>query len=95
MVAFLCSDLQWSHIQPAGQFAHAEMLPVRRFFWDSFCRRFPNENRKNFDQLLTWLNDGLLSPEIDNIYPLEQFQLALQELGTGDCTGRLLLAVKN
>lgn len=60
-------------------------------FWDSFSRRFPDENRRNFDQLFRWLDEGRLMPEIHRIFRIEDFQAAFGELASGDAIGRLLL----
>jgi NADPH2:quinone reductase len=62
-------------------------------FWDSFCRRFSEENRENFRRLFGWLGQGLIRPEIHQAYRLDQFQEALAALATGQCTGRLLLKI--
>jgi NADPH2:quinone reductase len=63
-------------------------------FWDSFCRRYPETNRQNFVQLFAWFKDGLIRPEIHHVYALDDFRLALDELGRGQCIGRVLLDVR-
>ena len=62
-------------------------------FWDSFCKRFPDENRRNFTQLFAWYDEGLIHPEIQSSYRLEQFALALKELERGQSIGRIVLRV--
>lgn len=62
-------------------------------FWDSFCKHFPDENRRNFTQLFAWYEDGLIHPEIQSSYKLEQFDLALKELESGQSVGRILLHI--
>ena len=66
---------------------------VAGVFYGAFSERFPDENRRNFDQMFAWHSQGLIHPEIEETFPLDQFGLALARLTSGDAKGRLLLKV--
>jgi NADPH2:quinone reductase len=66
---------------------------VAGVFYGAFSDRFPEENRRNFDRMFAWHAQGLIHPEIQEIFPLDRFDLALAALTSGEAKGRLLLKV--
>lgn len=64
-------------------------------FWGGFWRAFPEKNRKNIQQVLSWFQEGKLSVKITESYSLEQAQQALLQLVNRKAHGKMVLHVQN
>ncbi|MGL1889905.1 MAG: NADPH:quinone oxidoreductase family protein [Reichenbachiella sp.] len=62
-------------------------------FWGGFFRNEPEKNRTNVIQLLKWFESGELKPQIEKVYPLEDFRLALESVINKDVKGKIVLVV--
>ncbi len=61
-------------------------------FWGSFAMREPAANRAHSVQLFQWINEGRLSPAIDEVFPFSRASEALQKLERREVKGKLVLA---
>ena len=62
-------------------------------FWGGFFRNYPDQNRKNIEQLLEWFQSGRLEAQIHKKYPLEETARAMQELLDRKVRGKAILLV--
>ncbi|PIB34843.1 NADPH:quinone oxidoreductase [Reichenbachiella sp. 5M10] len=60
-------------------------------FWGSFFRNNPEENRKNVSQLMQWFGEGKLEVPIDKVFPLANFEMALNTLANKEVKGKIVL----
>lgn len=60
-------------------------------FWGGFWRNFPDENRKNVEVLLQWLNEGKISPIISKEYSLNEIREALNNLNDRKVLGKQII----
>lgn len=60
-------------------------------FWGNFFRMYPEENKKNIQQLLSWLATKELTPKIDQVYPLAEAAGALQKIEDRKVMGKIVL----
>lgn len=60
-------------------------------FWGAFRTQFLAEDNANFSQLLTWWEEGKLSPHISKRLPLENVAEALSALSERRVTGKVVL----
>ena len=64
-------------------------------FWGNFFRKFPEENKQNIQQLLSWLDQKKLVPQIDSVYPLSEAAAALQKIENRKVSGKIVLKTGN
>ena len=60
-------------------------------FWGAFSMREPTKNAGYIREVLTWLEQGKISPSIDATLPLEEAADALGKLEKRDVKGKLIL----
>ena len=60
-------------------------------FWGEFRRRFPERVAQELAQLVTWLRDGKIHPQVSKCYPLSEGPGALQSLLERGASGKLIL----
>ncbi len=84
----------------AGQIAKIPLnLPLLKgchitgVFWSTFARKFPNQNRKNIQQVLDWYKQGKIKIRIHDIIPINDFIHAFEVLTSRTVRGRLLMKV--
>ena len=63
-------------------------------FWGGFWRVSPQGNRDNVFQLLEWLREGTIDPQIEEILPLERAVEALKRIESRQVKGKMVLRVK-
>ncbi len=63
-------------------------------FWGGFWRTDPQGNRDNVSQLLSWLEEGTIDPQIDEVMPLEEAVAALRKIEDRQVKGKLVLKVR-
>lgn len=68
----------------------AEIVGV---FWGSFTDREPEENLRNGAELFQMLSDGTLSPRVTNVYPLEDYESALDLMASRRAKGKVVLRI--
>ena len=61
-------------------------------FWGDFADRSPEKNRANFDQVLDWTAEGIISPRISARFPLESAVEALSTIADRSVIGKVVLA---
>lgn len=62
-------------------------------FWGGFWRSDPEGNRKNVDQLLHWVRDEKIIPQIKKVLPLKEAQMALDLIEQRKVLGKIVLKV--
>lgn len=60
-------------------------------FWGEFRRRFPARAAQELTQLVAWLREGKIHPQVSQRYPLAEGALALQALLERSALGKLAL----
>ncbi len=60
-------------------------------FWGAFSMREPEKNAGYISEVLTWLEQGKISPSIDATFPLEEAAAALTKLEKREVKGKLIL----
>ena len=61
-------------------------------FWGDLVERFPDQNRANVARLEQWVEQGLIRPHVDKVYPLDQAPAGLAYLADRRVMGRVCLA---
>ncbi len=61
-------------------------------FWGAFVEHFPEQNRANLAQLQQWVEQGLIRPHVDQVYPFEQAPIGLAYLADRQAMGRVCLS---
>jgi NADPH2:quinone reductase len=62
-------------------------------FWGAFTAREPDTNRKNFEQLFRWFEEGKLKPSISHRFPLERAAEALEAIVRREVVGKAVVTV--
>jgi len=62
-------------------------------FWGGFWRTNPAGNRRNVEQLLDWLSEGKVLPQITKRLPLDRAKEALQIVADRKVLGKIVLEV--
>ncbi|WP_370087412.1 NADPH:quinone oxidoreductase family protein [Ekhidna sp.] len=62
-------------------------------FWGNFFRNFPEENKKNIQELLGMLATKKVCPFIDEIIPLHEARNALEKVENRNVKGKIILEV--
>jgi len=60
-------------------------------FWGAFSRRDPEKNRRNLAHVLSWIEEGKISPHLDAVLPFEQATEALEQLEQRKVRGKIVL----
>ncbi len=60
-------------------------------FFGSFAQRDPKHNMQNFQQLLTWIDEGKLTPLISATFPLDQGAEAIKRIAARQVTGKVVV----
>lgn len=61
-------------------------------FWGAFIEHFSEHNRANMAKLENWVEQGLIRPHLDRVYPLDQAPSGLARLGGRRAMGRVCLS---
>ena len=61
------------------------------FYWGAHRAFAPEIMKSSFEELLTWLGEGSLTPLVSRTYPLGEAPAALQELKARRTTGKVVL----
>ena len=64
-------------------------------FWGGFWRVDPKGNYKNVMQLLEWMKEGKISPQITEERPLSEAATALQKIENREVRGKIVLKVND
>jgi NADPH2:quinone reductase len=62
-------------------------------FWGAFTAREPETNRKNFEQLFRWFEEGKLKPSISHRFPLARTADALEAIVRREVVGKAIITV--
>lgn len=62
--------------------------------WGNSLRRDPAPHAVNIDQILRWIAEGALRPEIEGVYPLARVTDALEHLEARRAKGKLILKIR-
>jgi len=60
-------------------------------FYGSFAQRDPKHNMQNFQQLLSWVNEGRLKPFISATFPLDRGAEAIQRIAARQVIGKIVV----
>jgi NADPH2:quinone reductase len=63
-------------------------------YWGGFTRRDSARNRRNFETMLRWIEEGKLRPPAVTSYPLEEGAQAMQALVERRSTGKLVVTTR-
>ncbi|MEJ8475825.1 NADPH:quinone oxidoreductase family protein [Roseibium algae] len=66
---------------------------VLGIFWSEAIIRDPDGHRENMTQLLSWVVEGKLKPNIHAVYPLEKIAEALSEISERKVQGKVILTL--
>lgn len=61
-------------------------------FWGDLVERFPDQNRANVARLEEWVEQGLIRPHVDRVYPFDQAPAGLAYLADRRVMGRVCLS---
>ncbi len=64
---------------------------IRGVFWGAAIKKDPESHKKNMAQLLTWVQEGKLKPNIHAVYPLSEISTALDEIAARKVFGKVIL----
>ncbi len=64
-------------------------------FWGNFFRKYPESNKENIQDLLKWLENKSLKPQIDKVYHLSSSAEALQKIEKREVMGKIVLETAN
>ncbi len=64
-------------------------------FWGGFTKRDPARNRRNFETMLGWIDEGKLRPPVVKSYPLPEGARAMQDLVSRQSTGKLVVTTRS
>jgi len=64
-------------------------------FWGGFFRKEPEENRKNFIELIKLLEKGAINPPIHEVFKLADAGAALREIMERKVIGKIVLSVED
>jgi NADPH2:quinone reductase len=62
-------------------------------FWGAFTAREPETNKKNFEQLFAWFEEGKLKPVISKRFPLAEGGKAIRAIVDREVVGKAILTV--
>lgn len=62
--------------------------------WGRYAREYPEQHRKNVDQILGYFADGLIKPRVDTIVPFENFADAFEIFEQNKGKGNTVICVK-
>ena len=62
-------------------------------FWGGFWRVNPEGNRRNVEQLIQWLKEERIKPQIDKVLPLEKSREALEDIIMRKVKGKIVLSI--
>ena len=60
-------------------------------FWGAWTARNPDKNRANAAQILSWVAEGKLKPQVDTVLKFTEATQALERLQARDVKGKLVL----
>lgn len=63
-------------------------------FYGAFSMRFPEQNRKNFSELMALFGSGKITPLIGAEYSLEEYADALNCLAQRRAIGKVVVTIK-
>ncbi|MDT0575883.1 NADPH:quinone oxidoreductase family protein [Croceicoccus sp. F390] len=62
--------------------------------WGNSLRADPRPHAENLEQIMAWIAQGRIRPEVENVYPLDEATQALQHLEARRARGKLILKIK-
>ena len=68
-------------------------IHLQGVFWGRFIEEQPEDYTAHMQQLLTWVEEGTLTPHIDAVYPLAETVDALDRLASRKAQGKLLISL--
>ena len=60
-------------------------------FWGAWVGQFPDENKKNFDELFNLHSEGKINPEVSQKYSLEDSASAFTHLANRKAKGKVVI----
>ncbi|MDQ4420977.1 NADPH:quinone oxidoreductase family protein [Sphingobium sp. DEHP117] len=66
---------------------------IRGVYWGAFAEREPDRHAAHVRQLITWWEDGRITPRIDRIYPLTEGGNAIAHLASRSAIGKVVVEV--
>ena len=60
-------------------------------FWGRFTTEEPDRHRANFQQLVSWVEDGTLVPRIQKNYPLSEGPDAMRWVADRKAIGKVII----
>jgi NADPH:quinone reductase len=62
-------------------------------FWGAFVGRYPEQHRRNVEELMGWWRDGKLRPHVSSTYPLDRAAEAIRELADRKAKGKVVVTI--
>ena len=66
-------------------------IDIRGVFWGTWTVKYPKQHKSNMDEILAFYKAGKINPRISNIYKLEDFALAFDELTNRKAMGKVVI----
>jgi NADPH:quinone reductase len=64
-------------------------------WWGTWLKREPGEHRRNVEELMGWIDDGTLKPEITERYAFQDYALAFRRIAAREARGKVVLRVQD
>lgn len=64
---------------------------IRGVFWGAFAERDPAKNAAHLQQLMTWWQEGVITPRIDRTYTLAEGGEAIARLARREAIGKIVV----
>jgi len=64
---------------------------IRGIFWGAFVAQFPEENKKNVEELFRFYTEGKIKPHVSAKFSLDQAGEAIQHLADRKATGKIVI----
>ncbi len=64
---------------------------IRGIFWGAFVAQFPEENKKNVEELFRFYQEGKIKPHVSAKFSLDQAGDAIQHLADRKATGKIVI----
>lgn len=64
-------------------------------WWGTWLARHPDEHRANLRELLAWIDDGTIAPNVTETFAFDDFRRAFQRIATREAVGKVVLRLRN
>ena len=62
-------------------------------FWGTWAAKFPAESHQNFQELIQMIDSGKFSPQVTEVYPLDDYKAAFASIAERRARGKVILSM--